>query len=321
MNLYEAKELAHLPVQASRPLVNGLLLTGDKVLLVAKPKVGKSILSQQLAHCLAGQHPFLGMGVPTQEPVLYIAGEGDIDELQSNQRNISMSLPVAENKLFYWSLPEHPFDTPPGRKSLMEAAELVRVRSGGYPTLTIFDPAQFLMEGSLVEDKDVRMFLRVVNFYRNLTGSTIWIDHHTHRPIRKPSGELIEEGASAYTGSQAWEAWYKVGLLLKKTEARSLNLSLMSARRPTCLDDERSIEMFMVEPTPLLLVEKSERITRATEAQAVELLRLKGRLTVRQLSETGGKSVSAMETAVERLEKAGMVISEGYPASYSLMKS
>ena len=320
MNLYEAKELAGLSIQPSRPLVKGLLLTGDKVLLVAKPKVGKSILSQQLAHCLAGHHPFLGLDVPKREPVLYIAGEGDIDELQSNQKNISLSLPVEENWLFYWSLPEHPFDTPPGRKSLMDAAELVKLRSGSYPTLTIFDPAQFLMEGSLVEDKDVRMFLRVVNFYRAKTESTIWIDHHTHRPIRKPSGELIEEGASAYTGSQAWEAWYKVGLLLKKTEARSLNLSLMSARRPTCLDDDKTIDLFMVEPTPLVLVEKSEKVTRASEALVLELLRLHDGMTVRQMSETGGKSVSTVETAVERLEKVGLIVGSGYPATYTRMK-
>jgi hypothetical protein len=66
-------------------LVDGLLPGGGTSLLIAKPKVGKSTLAQNLAFCVARGEPFLGRRVK-RGPVLYLALEEKRSELQQHFR-------------------------------------------------------------------------------------------------------------------------------------------------------------------------------------------------------------------------------------------
>ena len=74
-------------------LIDGWLASGTAALLAGADGVGKSLLSQQLATCLATGTPFLGM--PTRETrAIYITAEDDADELHRRQSAINASIGV-----------------------------------------------------------------------------------------------------------------------------------------------------------------------------------------------------------------------------------
>lgn len=80
---------------ARRWIVDGWLARGTGALLVGEDGVGKSLVAQQLATCVAAGRPFLGL--PTvQVPTLYLTCEDDADELHRRQRAINRAagLPV-----------------------------------------------------------------------------------------------------------------------------------------------------------------------------------------------------------------------------------
>jgi hypothetical protein len=78
--LMRMRELLALQTTESNWLVEGLLPDGGTSLVVAKPKVGKSTLTQNLALAVARGEPFLGRPT-TKGPVVYLAIEDKPSEL------------------------------------------------------------------------------------------------------------------------------------------------------------------------------------------------------------------------------------------------
>ncbi len=77
-------------------MVDGWLARGTAALLVGEDGVGKSLLAQQLATCVATGHSFLGLPVE-QAPALYVTCEDDEDELWCRQRAINRALGIPQD--------------------------------------------------------------------------------------------------------------------------------------------------------------------------------------------------------------------------------
>ena len=77
-------------------IVDNLLKSQGMYCLVARPKVGKSLLALQLAHSIATNTQFLG-NETSPSPVLYISTE--MDESQIYDRILSMNLTFPEDNL------------------------------------------------------------------------------------------------------------------------------------------------------------------------------------------------------------------------------
>lgn len=91
-------ELLVLPEENTQWLVEGLLPNGGTSFLVAKPKVGKSTLAQNLAFCVARGEQFLGRDVK-QGTVLYLALEEKKSELKKHF--VSMGATAEDEIAFY----------------------------------------------------------------------------------------------------------------------------------------------------------------------------------------------------------------------------
>jgi hypothetical protein len=70
--IYTLADLRAMRVPAPEPIVEGLLNEGETILIVGRPKVGKSRLVQQLTLDLARGQSFLGCRIPTARRVLLI---------------------------------------------------------------------------------------------------------------------------------------------------------------------------------------------------------------------------------------------------------
>ena len=70
--IYTLSEIRAASFPVPEPIVKGLLSEGETIVLVGKPKAGKTRLTQQLTICLSRSECFLGMEVPKCRKVLYL---------------------------------------------------------------------------------------------------------------------------------------------------------------------------------------------------------------------------------------------------------
>ena len=118
--IVEDHVLAAMESIAVNPLIDGILWEKDRAMLFAPEKTGKSILALQIARCLAGGHDFLGYEVDRPRKVLYIAGEGDLDELQARSAQMDKLIDTKRDNLFFWPMPEYPLNKEQGKMELIE---------------------------------------------------------------------------------------------------------------------------------------------------------------------------------------------------------
>ena len=303
--LYESQALLTSELTAAPMLIPGVLSQQDKIVCFAAPGVGKSILAQQLASCLVSGKRFLHFDVPVNDDarVLYVAGEGDVDELQSRGRRMGESLPVGENRLWYWPYPNLPMNTAAGFRQLVVFALDVR------PLLVIFDPIYALMKGSMREDEDAGDFLRNMNRLQQVTGAAVMLTHHTHRPVRDDAGDVVEEGPESYFGSILWHAWARTMWAMRRDGSDHHYVSM------TCVKDrnrrsgfERE-EMMLVEPSPLMFVERDKTLS-ATMHAIREVLKRRA-MTLLEIEAVTERKRSTLYETLAAMKTRGIVIGDG----------
>ena len=70
--------------ESGHPIIDGFVNTGERIVLTAKQKAGKTILCLQASLCVANGVSLAGMWtVPRPRKVLYVATEGSQAELQA----------------------------------------------------------------------------------------------------------------------------------------------------------------------------------------------------------------------------------------------
>ncbi|MBI4127830.1 MAG: AAA family ATPase [Parcubacteria group bacterium] len=296
-----------MDLRAGEPIVESILDPMDKVLLVARYKGGKSVWAQQLAQSVGGGHEFIGFRVPHPQTVLYVAGEGDLDELQDRAKAMSVLLPVPNKGVYVWPIPELPFNVPAGQRLLLSTAESIKEEYGRYPNVTIFDPVYSLMVGSMKDDEAVGRFLRVVNLYQALTHSAVVLVQHTHRTIRV-EGEEVEELSEGFFGSMLWKAWPRRVYYIQQRRGKVFEWSTAEFRRKQAFKEP--IQLTMIEPYPLAFVRRDERLD-PTMAAALALLGggING-ISTTEITHTLQKDRTTVTHALNSLEVLGEVESE-----------
>lgn len=280
------------------PLIDGILWEQDRAMLIAPQKTGKSIVALQIARSLAGGMDFLGFKTPEPKTVLYLSGEGDLGELKSRSKEMGKLVPTQKDRLFYWPIPQHPMNKKEGLEKLLEIGKQVK------PDLTIFDPAYSLMSGNMKEDETVGDFLRNLNWFQKEIGTALMVTHHSHRPRRTDTGQLISEGDQSYYGNFLWSAWPKrIYLLEVKGKEKFRQLSCSTYRDKTGLDEP--LEMTLVEPSPLVLMPRTEGWS-STMWQVWYKLD-GGGMRKSDLVKSTGKALATGYAAIATLEGLGLI--------------
>lgn len=292
--------------------MDGVVSAHDKVLFVGKWKAGKSVFTQQLAHCVGGGVDFLRYKVKGPSSVLYVAAEGDLDELQLRSRAMSKVIRPMKNMVWYWPMPEEMLNIERGYQLLVSKAEEIREVIGTYPSMTIFDPVKDLMVGSLSKDEDVGAFLRNMNRYQALTNGANVLVHHTHRPVRDQEGSEIEESNDSFYGSFRWPGWARHIYYTKAQPDDSRLLWAAPGRRSTKLPTFKdALRLTLIEPDPLIFVPYRDgwTPTMATIMAVFEAneLSVAGFSNV-QLTDRLEKSRSTISESLNKLERMGLVM-------------
>lgn len=202
-----------------RFIVDGWLARGTAALLVGEDGIGKSLLAQQLATCVAAGRPFLGMPVE-RAAAIYITCEDDADELWRRQRgiNAALSLPADCAPAMLSSLvgqmdvdlsaltPAGAIGPSPLARAIVDVAK--EYRAG----LIILDNLAHLFSGNENVRRDVAVFCSLLERMAIDADATVLLLGH-------PS-----KGGAEYSGSTGWSAHVRQRWFLERPEAGSMGV-------------------------------------------------------------------------------------------------
>lgn len=189
---------------SSTPIVEGLLNKEQNALLVATQKAGKTILSCQLALCVAHGVSFLRWQVPKPLRVLYFAFEGSDASLQRRLRRQAAGLGI-ESLSDHLVMVRTPYLFLANQGTL---TEVDKVMEAEHPDLVVFDPLYRLLTGGSISDDAVVMaatgaLLSLSMRHHHAT----WLPTHEHRARHDTFGSQYELPAQRYAGSYVLAAW------------------------------------------------------------------------------------------------------------------
>ena len=310
MEEWKAVELLKATLEGTSWVVDGVLKEKDKIILLAKEKVGKSILLEQLCLCVSEKYPFLGFPVSRPTTVLYIGGESDSDEMQEHLKEMGRGGLMPRSQRFSIVMGvDHPFNSRQGLTDLMGLGERYS------PDVLVVDPVYPCFGGSMKEDSDVGEWLGALNRFRDEFDSAVVVSQHSHR-MRKDAKNLpIEEGDDAIFGSFLWKAWAKAVYLLSMNRDKTRTLSCATRRgRERGLDTE-GMQLVMVQPSPLRF-EKWRGLSATAETVGAYLESVES-ATQEELVEVTGRERTTVVKALQDLEGVGRVErQDGRPIIY-----
>ena len=184
-----------------RYIVDEWLIRGTGALLVGEDGIGKSLLAQQLATCVAAGKPFLGLKTE-QVSALYISCEDDEEELWRRQRaiNAAIGLPLDAAPAGLSSLvghldvdlgafdDKHRFKVSRVYNAIVETA---RTRGTG---LIILDNVSHFFTGNEIVRREVASFCAAVDRMAKQTDAAVLFLAHPNK------------SGAEYSGSTGWSA-------------------------------------------------------------------------------------------------------------------
>jgi RecA-family ATPase len=197
-------EMMKLPHEENSYLIDRFLWEGQVAMILAKEKVGKSILSKQMICSLTSGEPlFDEYDVSRPCNVCYIQLEGDRGETKSRFKSMAEGLKVGKDR-FYWRF----FD----RLSLDKDEDANKLISELYgldksPDVVFIDPVYMACSGSLSSDDVVRRMIGNIRRIQETFNCAVLLVHHEHRQSKDQNGKYIDEGDNAIMGSFAFKAF------------------------------------------------------------------------------------------------------------------
>lgn len=296
--------------------IDQMLPQGGSIVVEAPQGSGKSMLTQQMALCLATGTDFVGLAVDKPHKVLYLQCEGHLGDTAQRGHDMHVWLPrPSQGMLTVDFLLRKKINTRAGFQALSDLCEEAGLDDG----VLFIDPVYKTIRGSMKDDEIVGEWTDNVDLTIHKFNSAAVVVHHESRPVRTLEGKKIETepGEKTY-GSAFWLAWANYGFQLARLPGRDrrLQLTCWKPRRPTTIEDN-PLMLTMVEPRPLGFEVSEEGVT--SVGATIRLLTKCSGLwyTKDELASAVGKSLSPVQKAVEELVDRGWLEEgDGRPRKY-----
>ena len=183
-------------------IVEGLIYENDVILIVAPPKMSKTVFAMQLACNLSSGTPFLNfLEIPKAVRVMYIATEMKDDELKDRFIRTSHFIDTnpANITLVCTKGTSYKMNTPFGKSS---TNELIRQYKPMPPKVIFIDCVYKAFYGSLTKDDIVNEFLAEVDRLAGEFDAAVVLVHHTKKAGKDANNIEFEISDSDAYGSQ-----------------------------------------------------------------------------------------------------------------------
>lgn len=296
--VYEGNDLFILSEEKRQPLIQDFLYENDYVIIVAKDKIGKTILALQLACNLTSGTPFLNMlEVPKQRRVWYFAVEGHDEDIKRRLVNMTKKINIDKDMFKLICSTGLRLNTNEGVESIKQ---LIEENQNKLPKVIIIDPLYMAIRGSMRDDNVITEFTHVVKQFGEICDASVIIIHHARRQIRLKDGSLINSGDEEIFGSAFLKASVDHVFYMGKVENTGHKFLKCDTQRSGNIID--SVELRLIEPSPLYFEFAEPSIT-GLEASVDELLvKYEGGLTVDKIARTLSTSKSSIYNALHRVK-------------------
>jgi hypothetical protein len=250
------------PIAPRQWVLDGWFPARTVAMLFGAGGVGKTLMMQQLANCVAQGEPF--MGIETMEmPVLSVMCEDDAEEVKRRQLNINEWLGVDEfgegpedlhlwprvgddNVLVTW--PSGGKDEP-GAFYEQLCAKVAAVKGDADSVLVILDTAADMFGGNENERRTVNTFIKTYlgSIVINYNATVILLAH--------PSLSGLSSG-SGLSGSTAWENSVRARAYLAR-EADSDDIRILSRKKSNYSDISGDSDIKLIWENGVLVIPSS----------------------------------------------------------------
>lgn len=290
------RELTSISTVEDQFLIEGFLWERDHIILMAKEKVGKSILAMQMACALSSGKPFLGeYNVFEPVEVIYISTEGKQHQLVERFKSMTGAVEAGMDRLHVLSTHSIALDTNDGCQFLEELID----RQGIKPRAIFLDPLYMSMEGDLSDNRASRAMARNIRKLAEKYNAAIILVHHEHRSKRSEDGALIEEGDNAIMGSFVWKAFPDHVIHLRKMPDNTRLISC-STQRDTRVVQDMKLEMISVPLHYKILGNPDKPVS---VDQIMDIIEKCGPISMKELEIASGLSIATVKRGLAYLQR------------------
>jgi len=205
---------------------DGVLFEQTKAVLFGDPKLGKSLLAQQLAFCLALGVPWVGFDTQPMK-VLYVQSEISKilfkDRIEASGRGLGRIVPPGQlyfSTMFGWHLDRE-----------VASTDLANTVGRIKPQVIILDPKYKLLSNS--DEQSIIRLTDTIDSLINNFGVTVILIDHARKPRMAQSGSIVDMGGTELRGPII-EQWADSVIRLQgdlATDVRFLSFELRHGHR------------------------------------------------------------------------------------------
>lgn len=304
--LLTGRDIFELPYKKNDYVLEGFLWRNDITILVAKEKVGKTILLTQIACALTCGEKFLGsFKISRPQKVLYIQTEGTMYQTQEN-----MAKTISEGGVKWnpdnWM---HMF-CPAIALDKEEGLEYVKSRiddasnNGFKPDVIFIDTLYMSLSGKLTDDTSARAFCGNIRRLQETYNCSFIISHHEHRTKRDNFGGKIDEGDDAIHGSFVWKAFPSHVMRLTRNLRTGLRTLTCSTSRNGKAVEELKMQLVQM---PLMFEVSDSELTMSSSSLILKTIKNSGEITFKQLEEITQLSESSIKKNIASLQRDNLI--------------
>jgi len=298
-------ELFNVTEDSKEYLIEGIVGKRDYITIVAEPKMGKTILAQQMACSITSGEDFLGIfKVARPGNVWYFATEGRGEDLKDRFVRINQMTPFDKDRLKLIPC-NFRFNTTIGANSLNEIKLLLK----DSPPITIFVDAIYRsIAGSLIKDDIVNEFHHQIGLLQSEYDCMVCTIHH----MKKASKDMKTGNILALSDKDMYGSTFLLGAvdhcLWLENDKKSNNSMYKVLRCDTQRSGKiiESVRIKLRQPEPLGF----EIVSKYTEEKEriIELLTVyKEGFSIEDLERKIGKGRSSMYSVKKELDMEGLL--------------
>lgn len=211
--VFWGQEMHNYP-QEKEPIISNFLYENDCICISSKPKIGKSILAQQMMFSLSSGTAFLGLNVTRPARVLYVQTEGDRSETIERMTRMQEGISVNWDNAYHINLPGVALNTDEGFDMFMALAEQPKVK---YDVI-IFDPLYTTVLGDMSQQQVATSWTNNVRTIRGHYEASVVVLNHEAKEVKNKKGEIIERSPEEIFGSIFWAAFFNHTFQFKRID-------------------------------------------------------------------------------------------------------
>jgi RecA-family ATPase len=196
--IYTGKDILLRDETKSQPLIQGILFENDYIMIAAKKKSYKSILTMQMACNLSSGTKLLDtFKVPKPQMVWYFATEGKDEDIKDRFIRMSQYVKINTENILLICSPGFRFNSRFGTEYIKYLCEKYKDK---LPKVIIIDALYMALKGSIKDDEDVNDFTTQVRVFAEHCNAAVIIVHHTKKSTIY-EGRVVDLGDEEVYGS------------------------------------------------------------------------------------------------------------------------